>query len=60
LIEIKVGIACKLLLTNKLSIKEICYESGFHNFASFHKYFKLITHKTPLLYQREFMSKNTA
>lgn len=58
LIEIKVGIACKLLLNNKLSIKEICYESGFHNFASFHKNFKLITNKTPLHYQREFMSKN--
>jgi AraC-like DNA-binding protein len=60
LIEIKVGIACKLLLMNKLSIKQICYESGFHNFASFHKYFKMITHKTPLHYQREFMSRNDA
>jgi len=58
LIEIRVGIACKLLIENKLSIKQICYESGFNNFASFHKYFKLITGKTPLNYQREFISRN--
>jgi len=58
LIEIRVGIACKLLIEDKLSIKQICYESGFNNFASFHKYFKMITHKTPLNYQREFISKN--
>jgi AraC-like DNA-binding protein len=57
LIEIRVGVACKLLIGNKLSIKQVCYESGFNNFASFHKYFKMITHKTPLHYQREFMSK---
>jgi len=58
LLEIKVGIACKFLIGNNLSIKQICYESGFNNFASFHKYFKLITNKTPLNYQKEFMSKN--
>lgn len=58
LIEIRVGIACKLLIENKLSIKQICYESGFNNFASFHKYFKNITSKTPLNYQREYISRN--
>jgi AraC-like DNA-binding protein len=58
LIEIRVGIACKSLIENKLSIKQICYESGFNNFASFHKYFKMITGKTPLNYQREFISRN--
>ncbi len=56
LIEIRVGIACKLLLENRISIKQVCYESGFHNFASFHKYFKMITNKTPLNYQREYIS----
>lgn len=58
LIEIRVGIACRLLLENRLSIKQICYESGFQNFASFHKYFKMITAKTPLGYQREYISHN--
>lgn len=60
LIEIRVGHACKLLIENNLSIKQLCYESGFNNFTSFHKYFKLITSKSPLTYQKEFMGKLSA
>ncbi|MBN9298253.1 MAG: helix-turn-helix domain-containing protein [Filimonas sp.] len=56
LIEIRVGHACKLLIENKLSIKQLCYESGFNNFACFHKYFKQITGKSPLKYQKEFVA----
>lgn len=52
--EIRIGHACKLLIENKINVKQICYESGFYNFASFHKYFKAITGKSPLTYQREF------
>ncbi|WP_295654660.1 AraC family transcriptional regulator [uncultured Mucilaginibacter sp.] len=55
LIEIKVGYACKLLIENKLIIKQLCYESGFNNYACFHKYFKQITGKSPLTFQKEFM-----
>lgn len=57
LIEIRVGHACKLLIENNLSIKQLCYESGFNNFTSFHKHFKLITSKSPLTYQKEFMGQ---
>lgn len=60
LIEIRVGHACKLLIENNLSIKQICYESGFNNFTSFYKYFKLITGKSPLGYQKEFMAPYAA
>ncbi len=58
LLEIRVGHACKLLIENKMSVKQVCYESGFNNFASFHKYFKQITGKSPLAYQRAFLEKN--
>jgi AraC-like DNA-binding protein len=54
LTEIRIGYACKLLIGNKTSIKQICYESGFNNFSSFHQYFKKITGKTPQNYQREY------
>ncbi|MFD1630806.1 AraC family transcriptional regulator [Pseudopedobacter beijingensis] len=54
LMEIKVGQACRLLIDNKMNIKQVCYESGFNNFASFHKCFKSITGKSPLNYQREY------
>ncbi len=58
LIEIRVGIACKLLIENKICIKQIFYEIGFNNFARYHKYFKMIKNKTPLSYQREYIVKN--
>jgi AraC-like DNA-binding protein len=54
LIEIRVGDACKMLIENRLSIKQICFECGFKNLVGFHKYFKLITGKSPLSYQREY------
>lgn len=54
LIELRVGHACKLLIENNHCIKRLCYESGFNNFTSFHKYFKMITGKSPLAYQKEF------
>lgn len=56
LIELRVGHACKLLIENNQCIKRLCYESGFNNFTSFHKYFKMITGKSPLTYQKEFKS----
>jgi AraC-like DNA-binding protein len=55
--EIRIGHACKLLIENQVNVKQICYESGFYNFASFHKYFRQITGKSPLVYQREFLDK---
>ncbi|PST83078.1 AraC family transcriptional regulator [Pedobacter yulinensis] len=54
--EIRVGHACKLLIESRMTVKEVCYESGFYNFASFHKYFKEITGKSPLSYQKTFVS----
>lgn len=56
LIEVKVGQACKLLIEHSLNLKQVCYNSGFNNFASFHKCFKKVTGKSPLTYQKEFVS----
>ena len=54
LMEIRIGYACKLLIANQTSVKQICYESGFNNFSCFHQYFKKLTGKTPQSYQKEF------
>jgi AraC-like DNA-binding protein len=54
--EIRVGQACKLLIEDVLSIKEVCYECGFNNFTSFHKFFKDIKGKSPLKYKEEVLS----
>ncbi|MDH5826758.1 AraC family transcriptional regulator [Sphingobacterium faecium] len=53
LIEMRIGYACKLLNERKMNVKQICFESGFQNFVSFHKYFKEATGCTPLQYQKQ-------
>ncbi len=53
LTEIRIGHACKLLIDNRISIKQLCFESGFNNFTCFHKQFKTITGKSPQHYQKE-------
>ncbi|HLP38177.1 AraC family transcriptional regulator [Lacibacter sp.] len=50
--DVRIGYACKLLIENKLSLAQVCYNSGFNNFTNFYKYFKLITGKTPQQYQK--------
>lgn len=52
--EIRVGYACKLLIENRLSIGQICYESGFNNLSNFNRCFKTTTGKTPLQYFKEY------
>ncbi|HTN36684.1 MAG TPA: AraC family transcriptional regulator [Arachidicoccus sp.] len=54
LIELRVGYACRLLIENRLELRQLCYESGFSNLASFRKYFTMITGKSPANYQQEF------
>lgn len=54
LLELRVGHACKLLRENNLSIAQVCFESGFHTFSNFNKYFKYFTGKSPIQYQREY------
>lgn len=53
--EIRVGHACKLLIDNKISIKQVCFACGFNNFTSFNQSFKRITGKVPQAYQKEVL-----
>nr|WP_294908253.1 helix-turn-helix domain-containing protein [uncultured Lacibacter sp.] len=48
------GHASKLLIENKLSISQICYESGFNNVTNFYKTFKRFTGQTPLAFQQAY------
>lgn len=50
--EIRVAHACRLLKNTNLSLKEICYDSGFNNFVSFYKIFKEQLHVTPTQYRK--------
>ncbi len=54
LLELRVGHACKLLREQKLSIAQVCFESGFHTFSNFNKYFKYIMGCSPIQYQKAY------
>ena len=58
LLEIRIGHACKLLMEDRLSISQICLESGFQNFSNFNRYFKAITSLTPQGYARMYRKNN--
>ncbi|MDR7130220.1 AraC-like DNA-binding protein [Algoriphagus sp. 4150] len=58
--EIKIGHACRLLIENKECIKQIAYDSGFNNAASFYRFFKSYTGKSPLAYQNEYLNRDGA
>ncbi len=52
--EIRIGYACKLLIEDRLSISEICYQTGFNYLSNFHKQFRNIMKLTPQQYQTQF------
>lgn len=52
--EMRVSEACRKLIENQMSVKEICFACGFNNFTSFHEVFKSIIGKSPLQYQKEY------
>lgn len=53
--EVKVGYACKLLIDNKLSISNICFEVGYNNYTHFNKQFKKIMRLTPREYLQKYL-----
>jgi len=52
IIELRIGFACKLLSEKKMSIKEICFSSGFNNFTNFNKQFKSLKGMQPKEYRK--------
>jgi AraC-like DNA-binding protein len=52
--EIRIGYACKLLIENKLSASQACYESGYRTLSNFNRQFKALTQQTPSEYKRQY------
>jgi len=57
LTELRIGHACKLLISSDKNIASVCYESGYQNLSNFNRQFKEFTGKTPNEYKKEFMLK---
>lgn len=54
LIEIRVGHSCKLLTTQKTSVSQVCYDSGFGTLSNFIRQFKAVTSCSPLEYRKKY------
>jgi len=52
--QLKVELACKLLMDKDLSIFEVCLDSGFNNLSHFNKQFKKINGLPPSEYRNRF------
>jgi AraC-like DNA-binding protein len=55
--EVRIGYACKLLMSRELNITQIALESGFNTISNFNRQFKHLMGKSPSQYQKEFLSK---
>ncbi len=52
--DMRISYACRLIIEGKMSVSQICYESGFNNLSNFNRIFKKHTSFTPTLYYHEF------
>lgn len=51
--EIGITQACKQLLSDQLTISQICYEVGYNNISHFNRQFKLMTGMSAKAYRKK-------
>jgi len=56
--EIRIGHACKQLIEEGYSVKEVAFDSGYYNISYFNRQFKLITGYTPSEYLKAHNHKH--
>jgi len=54
LTEIRIGYSCKLLISQKIDIAQVCYDSGFNTLSNFNRQFKAFAHYSPLAYRKKY------
>jgi AraC-like DNA-binding protein len=55
--DMRISYACRLIIEDKMTVSQICYESGFNNLSNFNRTFKKHTGFTPTNYFMEFHKK---
>ena len=56
--DLRISYACRLILEGRMSISQICFESGFNNLSNFNRSFKRQTGFTPSAYYHEYNKHN--
>jgi AraC-like DNA-binding protein len=54
LTEIRIGYSCKLLISQKIDISQVCYDCGFNTLSNFNRQFKAFTNYNPLEYRKKY------
>lgn len=54
LIEFRIGQACRMLVEDDMTIKEIGYNCGYENLSNFYHQFKKVMGKSPMQYQKDY------
>jgi AraC-like DNA-binding protein len=56
--EIRIGHACRQLISNDVNVAEVCYQSGFNNLSNFTKIFRKVMSLSPKEYQKKMSAKS--
>ncbi|AGA78815.1 AraC family transcriptional regulator [Echinicola vietnamensis] len=56
--EVRIGHACKMLIEEGFSVKEIAFQSGYYNISYFNRQFKQITGMTPSEYSKAHRARH--
>lgn len=48
--EVRIGYACKLMISGELTVSDICFRCGYNNLSYFNRQFKKITSESPSQY----------
>ncbi len=52
--EVRLNHACTLLIENKMSVADICFECGFNNLSNFNRQFRNMYNTSPLNYRKQY------
>lgn len=55
--ELRLSNACKLLIENKLSISQICFECGYNNLSNFNRQFRHAYNNNPSNHKKQYLMK---
>ena len=52
-VELRIGLACKLLMETQDTVSQICFKCGFNNISNFNRLFKKYKQITPFQYRQQ-------